>query len=120
MSTTIVNLVNLTPHAITLRVGGVDTAYPSEGVARVGSTPGERIPDQGLPLYTAPTWGEVEGLPGPKDGTIYIVSSVVAAHCGGRPDVFAPGTGPKDEAIRDDEGQVVAVTRLIQSPQADG
>jgi hypothetical protein len=37
------------------------------------------------------------------------------ANIKGRTDVFAPATGPKDGAIRNDKGHVVAVTALKAS-----
>ena len=120
-------IVNLTPHAINIAAnGGVgyiesdcETIPPSGVVARVASIPGELIfPPVDLPLYTAPTFGEVEGLPAPEAHTIYLVSGMVAARCIGRADVFSPGTGPADGAIRNDKGHIVAVTRLIQAPLA--
>jgi len=143
-----VELVNLTPHTINLVVCGETRAIPSSGVARVTSTPGgeifrgegfygdcglcggQRHQEMlqagegssscgcfGLPLYEAPVMGAVEGLPKPKAGTIYVVSAIVASACKGRKDVFSPGTGPNDGAIREG-GQIKAVTRLIQAPQA--
>lgn len=45
-----------------------------------------------------------------------IVSGLVLAACAGRTDVFGPGTGPKDGALRDSKNQIVAVTRLIAAP----
>ena len=106
-------IVNLTPHEIILRDEfGADTAYPSQGVARVRSVPGEHLSG---PLWSAPIWGEVEGLPEPT-GDVFIVSALVAARCAGRGDVFSPGTGPNDGCVRDDAGRIVAVTRLIQAP----
>ena len=120
------NIINLTPHPISimphqfgeLELDGM-TIPPSGTVARVASKPGEKIfPPGDLPLYTAPTWGEVEGLPAEyHEFTIYLVSALVAARCVGRKDVFSPGTGPNDGAIRDAKGQIMAVTRLIQAPQ---
>ena len=111
------NIINLTPHAITFfSTGyGVETTYPSEGLARVASKPGSQIDG---PFFSAPTWGEVEGLPAPQEGTVFVVSALVAARCIGRADVFSPGTGPADGAIRDEKGQIKAVTRFIQAPQA--
>jgi len=34
--------------------------------------------------------------------------------CQGRDDVVGPGTGPKDGAIRNEDGNVIAVTRLVR------
>jgi hypothetical protein len=115
------NYVNLTPHPITIRFDdGFEFVIPASGkVCRVSSTPGSEIPDRPdhIPVYTSPIFGEVEGLPDPSPGTIYIVSMVAAARCVGRADVVSPGTGPHDGAIREN-GQIVAVTRLIQAPQS--
>lgn len=117
-------VVNLTPHPIVLksRTLGVDdmTIQPSGLVARVNTISGEelKLMGDGLPvaLFTSPTYGEVEGLPDPIDDVIFIVSSIVAARCTGRSDVFSPGTGPQDEAVRDEKGRIIGVTRLIQAP----
>jgi len=115
------DIINLTPHTITLThgTGHYSTIEPSGSIARVGSEPGSKLPLSGLPCaaYTAPTWGTVEGLPAPKPDTIYIVSGLVAGRLSGRPDVFSPGTGPRDGALRNEKGHIVGVTRLIQSPQ---
>ena len=118
-------LVNLTPHDITLReADSTDLTIPSSGVARVDATEGGLIglvlcpmapaSSYGLlvPIHSAPSWGEVYGLPDAVDGVLYIVSTMVADRCGGRADVVSPGTGPKDGAIRAN-GEIVAVTRLI-------
>ena len=116
MSTREIKVVNLTPHAITLRAGnGSDVLLPSEGVARVSTTPGidTGVVAGGVPGFSAPSFGAVEGLPAPQQGTLYVVSAIVAARVSGRTDVVSPGTGPADGAIRNDAGQIVAVTRLI-------
>jgi len=102
--------VNLTPHEI---VFGVNKIPASGIVARVASLPGQ---DLGNGLWTAPQWGEVEGLPAPEEGTIYVVSALVAGRVGNtRDDVYSPGTGPADNAARDQHGRIVGVTRLIRS-----
>jgi hypothetical protein len=115
--------VNLTPHNIVavrrpIREGGDLTIPPSGSVARVATVPGSLLGySSGVPLYSAPTPGPVEGLPEPVEGTIYIVSGFVAAHCADRTDVYSPGTGPQDGAIREN-GRIVAVTRLVQAPRS--
>ncbi len=117
-----IRLVNLTPHAIVLQSadGSRVTVPPSGTVARVQSTPGEMRTVEGLPVPVAsPTrYGMVEGVPGyPEPGCMYIVSGMVLAALlpwsGGWDHVVAPGTGPNDGAIRNDKGQIEAVTRLI-------
>lgn len=110
------NIINLTPHSITLRNETGDTVVESSGVARVATTPGAKLEGNMAPceLWTPTTFGEVEGLPERQPETIYVVSAMVAARVK-RLDVFAPGTGPQDNAIRNEKGQIVAVTRLICS-----
>ncbi len=113
-------IVNLTPHAITVRGRDGETTFPPSGeVARVTSNSTEqkdclvtrpegvlRVPV----VYQAP--GTVEGLPGPKVDTIFLVSAVVLSACQGRRDVFAPDTSPTG-AVRDDQGRIIAVRGLV-------
>lgn len=111
-----VKLVNLTPHAITLRNDrGEDTVIaPSGVIARVSNAPSlkfEEIEGIPVPVYNADEMGEIESLPAPEIGVLYIVSGMVGAACM-RDDVLVPGTGPADGAIRNDRGHIVAVTRL--------
>ena len=108
-------LINLTPHVVRLYTtdGEIAAEIPSSGVARVGSTPG-LLQDTGLPVpVAAPTvYGAVEGLPAPQAGVVYVASMLVAA-AARRADVLSPGTGPNDGAVRDAEGRIAGVTRLI-------
>jgi hypothetical protein len=53
-------------------------------------------------------FGEIENLPAPIPGVVYITSTLVPQRAG-RPDVVSPDTGPT--AIREN-GQVVAVRNL--------
>lgn len=112
-------LVNLTPHAVSLRLpSGEILRLESQGVARVATLPAESSEVKGLPVpvLPSPAFGPVEGLPGPVEGTSFVVSGLVLAHCGGRRDVFAPATGPSDGAERNEKGHVTAVTRLVAAP----
>lgn len=123
-------LVNLTPHTIELAfsqdayLAGITTVLPPSGtVARVTNTPGVKLEAHHghgyancpVPVYGPASIGHVEGLPPPVEGTLYVVSGMVVTACGyERPDVVGPGTGPNDGAIRNEKGQVVAVTRLVR------
>lgn len=113
-------VINLTPHDIVVQdSNGGSTTFPASGnVARVASTPGElvRYAASDVPVYGYPVYGPVEGLPDPKDGIMYIVSLLSLSQCSGRDDVVSPGTGPYDGAIRNEKGEVVAVTRFIAAP----
>jgi hypothetical protein len=117
-----IKIINLTPHAIVICYkNGEKTEIQSTGLVRVTTFPGLPVgaiyKDMDGLLYASPTYGEVEGLPPRSRGTIYIVSTMVAQHCIGRPDVFSPGTGPNDNPIREN-GKIVAVTRLIRAPMS--
>ena len=112
-------LMNLTPHDLVLRApDGTDTILPPSGmVARVASTPGALATVEGVPVPVAgaQTFGAYVGLPRPEPGTFFVVSGMVlGALKGSRPDVLGPGTGPNDTAVRNDKGQVTAVTRLVR------
>lgn len=113
-----IKLINLTPHTITLRgsQGDISIEPDPRGPARVTSSPGSPIGEVlGVPVFSAPTFGAIEGLPSPNKGEVFIVSAIVAGRLPvKRGDVVSPGTGPQDGAIRKD-GQIVAVTRLISS-----
>ena len=104
-------IVNLTPHAISVRLNGRDVVIPPSGqVARV-ATSAELVAEvDGIPVYRT-VFGQLEGLPKPKEGIVLITSTIVAQAAArlGRTDVVSPDTGPT--AIRKD-GQIAAVTRL--------
>ena len=105
-------MLNLTPHAITLRTPNGDVTFqPSGQVARVSTV----ATDTGLTVagvrVIRNTYGPVTGLP--TDGTPCIVSGMVlAAIPPGTQNVYAPATGAT--AIREN-GQVVAVTELVSA-----
>lgn len=61
-------------------------------------------------LVVRRTTGAIIGLP--DDGDVEcLVSSMVLAACPGRPNTYAPDTGPT--AVRDAEGRIIGVTRLV-------
>lgn len=96
-------LLNLTPHAINLRMGGQETVLPSEGVARVDSSD-ELAPIAGfdVPVY-AVKYGDVTGLPEPAADTYFIVSAMVLSALPERTDLLAP-----HKLVRDEQGRIIA------------
>jgi len=109
-----VNFVNLTPHAIIVRQNdGTDVTFPPSGkVARVDEMPTTVFGEVGgIPILSRTVFGEVVDLPEPTEGFAYIVSGLVAGVVY-RSDVFAPATGPKDGALRNDKGHIIAVVAL--------
>ena len=108
--------VNLTPHVITIyNLYANKITLPSSGVARVETTEETLEPIEDIPIVSTPIPGPVVGLPEPSDGVAYIVSLMVLQHPAvrGRTDVYAPATGPKHAAMRDEQGRIIGVTRLI-------
>ena len=107
---------NLTPHPITLRTpsGNEVTIPPSGEIARV-----EMVEHTGPPLYISGEYfpaisrkpKDVIGLP--PEGTPCLVSSIVLSAVPGRAYTYAPDTG--ESAIRDEQGHIVAVTRLVRA-----
>ena len=55
----------------------------------------------------APVFGEVVDLPEPQEGTIYVVSMLVAARAVGRNDLVSPG-----RQLRNEAGQVIGCAGL--------
>jgi len=104
-------LVNLTPHALTVlpREGEAITIPTSGIVARVATARAvvECLPG-GIEVFMT-SFGEVTGLPEPREGFVFIVSGLVAGHPSlrGRTDVLSPG-----ELVRGPDGQPVGCRGL--------
>lgn len=105
-------IVNLTPHALNF-IGADDETVltvPSSGVARakqfrfdVGNVEaGGAV----LPVMHT-TYGEVEGLPEPEEGTIYVVSALTAQAMPERADVYIT-----DNPVRDEAGRIIGCRGL--------
>lgn len=104
-------LVNLTPHPLTLfRLdGSTVTVSPSGTVARVSQTSDQVGTVNGVALVRS-QFGEVIDLPAPQDGVIYIVSALVRGAVPDRGDLASPG-----DLVRNDQGAVVGCRSLIVS-----
>jgi hypothetical protein len=104
---TMAQFINLTPHTINITNGA---AYAASGVvARVANahTP---FDENGVASIE---WGEVTGLPAPKeDGVIYIVS-VLVAQAAKRPDVVSPASGHPN-VVRNN-GQIISVPGFVRA-----
>ena len=117
-------IVNLTPHEIVLFPpddGGEDVndpivvIPPSGTVARcsanteqIGFVEDDETDGYRIPL-THTVLGDLEGLPPPQDGTVYICSLLAATAAAklGRRDVVVPA-----EAVRDDAGRIIGCRSL--------
>lgn len=109
-------IVNLTPHTVNIidEKGNVTRSYePSGTVARVSTVSQEVGTLDGVPVVRT-SYGDVEGLPDPQNGTVYLVSLVVGqALAGKRDDIYGPDTSP-ESVVRDNQGQIVGVRRLVK------
>jgi len=114
LTTSRVDLLNLTPHQIDLIWDGGRRHLPPEGtVARVEvrrvQAPSLTLPD-GVPL---PVWetrlGAAIDLPEERPAVALVVSQMVAQALPSRRDLFFP-----DELIRDGEGRVIGCASLAQ------
>lgn len=103
-------IVNLTSHVINIvnEADGINISVePSGVVARVAAT----VTKIGTGFYTT-SYGEVEGLPEARKGTIYVASGLVVSALGNtRNDVYAPAT---TLAARNEKGQIESVPGLIK------
>ena len=106
-------LVNLTPHKITIIGSDGETLCeiaPSGTIARAASVIVNDGTVDGVPVVRT-SYGLVEGLPAPIDGTKYIVSSLTAtaARRSGRTteDLLIPG-----RTVRDEEGVILGCQAL--------
>lgn len=88
--------INLTAHTINEVTTGTD--IPRSGIiARVKQSTEKSAEHAGIPIYTS-TFGNVEGLPAPKEGVIYIISALALnAVPADRTDVVAPGNLQRNE-----------------------
>lgn len=112
-------LKNLTPHDITF--SGISDGQPkmvtipaSGDVCRVKTETHQRHMIDGIIPVQRQEYRRLDDLPNPKEGIIFVVSGLVlhAMKLQGirRDDVIAPATGPRDNALKDQNGRVLAVT----------
>lgn len=108
-------MLNLTPHKVVIATQEGELELPSNGVARVSTSQSlaswTNINGTSVPVYVT-TYGAVEGVP-PAGGETFVVSAMVLARLGAeyKGQAFAPDTG--HTALRNAEGQIVAVTQLV-------
>jgi len=109
-----VKFVNLTPHEVVVFDSGQNIILkipPSGQTARVSVTSMVIGEINGIPVRRT-IYGDVIGLPEPRDNTFYVVSTLVllALKEKGivRGDVVAPDTSI-DSVVRDSEGRIIGV-----------
>lgn len=104
-------VINLTPHSIIIVDDNgeeLHTIEASDIIARV-SVSTERVGEvDGIPVSTS-VFGDVEDLPAPVPGTIFIVSRMVAVAASDRNDLYIP-----NETVRDEAGRIIGCRSLAQ------
>lgn len=107
-------IINLTPHTVNLHRadGSVLTLAPSAPAPRLATIRRTIALIDGLEVVHT-RLGEPEGVPDPREGTIFIVSALVAEHpaVANRTDLAYPGM-----AVRDDAGRVVGAQGICAGP----
>lgn len=104
-------IVNLTPHALTIldAQNNVLRSIPASGqVARCATTVEVLPAVDGIPAAKA-GYGEVENLPAPQEGVVYVVSGLVRAALPERRDLASPGDQVRDPA---NPSRVIGCRRL--------
>ena len=99
-----VKILNYTPHVVTMVDGdnNIILELPSNGVARCSSTRYAVGQVNGIPMNRT-VFGEISGLPDPKDGTYIVVSRIVAEAAGdSRNDLLVV-----DDTVRGADGQII-------------
>lgn len=104
-----VAIVNLNKHAIVVQTSEGDVVFPPSGLVCTVAVKQVEVGNIGGIPIMANEYGEVENLPNPQEGVVFIVNAMVLG-CIDRPDCVAPDTGPT--AIREN-GQVKKVIRFV-------
>lgn len=109
-------LINLTPRTLSFySADGITDIPPSGELARVDFRV-ERVAEAGGVPVLKDVYGAVSGVPAPRVGVAYLVSSLVLTGLrrqgSDRVDVLAPATGPNDGVVRCSAGKILGVTQL--------
>ena len=100
--------VNLIGHDIT--ISGYGTLPKADPPCKIETKERVVCTVEGIPIVET-HFSEIKNLPDPEEGVYYIVNRLAMDFVPfNRQDVFCVDTGPT--AIRDENGQVVAVTQL--------
>lgn len=109
-------IINLTPHEIGFcKDGDTERGYDYDVVkiippcGLVAWLTGENNwvgEVDGIPIFKA-AYEKIEGLPEPRDGVVYVVSTLVKQQCRDRKDVLVP-----TNLIRDSAGNIIGCMAL--------
>lgn len=101
-------IVNLTPHTLNIVFPSGEELIiaPSGTIARCKTT-SVLIGDVNDIPVSRTQYGEVEGLPDPQEGVIYVTSALVANAAKDRDDVLIP-----NDSVRDEHGRIIGCRGL--------
>ena len=111
------DIFNLTPHPITVGEGGSQVTYqPMEvkELPRVNMKTTRQDEVDGIPIRKIKP-SAITHLPEYEDGTLYIVSAMVAQAAPHRSDLICPDT---EHANRDEKGFIVSVKGFVSYARA--
>lgn len=109
-------IINLNKHSVSGLFNGSVVTFPAceqgkECKVAVTSKEVERIP--GFKCVET-TYGEVQNVPDPQEGVVYIVNMIVLDRMPNRKDLIAPDSGPS--AVRNEKNQVLHVVQWKVNP----
>lgn len=110
-----IQIINMTPHPV--KDVNTGLSYESQGLVRVKETDvKEGTTPNGTTIFTRVFDNKVEGLSSSKEGTFYIVSSLVAEALKkeGRKDLLVPGP-----PVRDADGRIVGCNGFFATENTD-
>lgn len=109
-----INVVNCTPHDVNLITSsGNIVVFERSGIIPRLSEQQQKINSvtvNGIEInIVKKSFLEPEGLPGPQENTIFIVSALVAGACKNRDDLVIP-----NDIVRDETGRIVGCKNLAK------
>ena len=99
--------VNATPHPIVLNDGRV---FEVSGILPRVSQVLSSFDDD---LIATQSFGDIEGLPAPEAGVVFIVSAMVLSAAKDRTDLVAPATNHQD-TVRNEKGHIISVPGFVR------
>jgi len=108
-----INVINCTPHDVNLITESGVIVFKKSGIIPRLSEQQEKISSidiNGTEIdIVKKSFLEPEGLPEPRQNTLYIVSALVAGACKNRDDLVVP-----NDIIRDEEGRIIGCKNLAK------
>lgn len=119
------NLINLTPHALRIRIEESNEAIPLDSDIVIAPTlPSARVRTSletveyinGIPVKRN-AFAEIENLPEQQEGAIVYITSTLVAQRAGRADVVSPNTAPKEDIRYPAEHKLAGLTFAVRGFQ---